>query len=83
MIICLQTVLWFHVFLSNTNNFEMIYLTRPIDWILTGTAILSQSGPGSNNKAGVIQTPQILNKLLLTSSFLHSDNSDCVSICGF
>ena len=53
VIICLHTVIWFQVFLSNPNNFQTYF----IDGDLTDTTTLSQSRPGSNGNE--FFTPQI------------------------
>ena len=44
---CLYTVVWFQVFLSNNKNFK----THPFD--LTDTTTPHQSAPGSNDNEGV------------------------------
>ena len=57
IVICLHTVIWFQVFLSNTNNF----LNRsiwPTDGTLTDTSTPSQNGPGSNGDEGIVHIPQ-------------------------
>ena len=48
MIISLHTIIWFHVFLSNTNNFQTSI--RPIDGTLIVTPTSDQSRHGSNEK---------------------------------
>ena len=44
----------FHVFLSNTDNFQTDLFSLLIR--LTGTTTLDQSGPGSNDNEGVLLT---------------------------
>ena len=57
IIICLHTAIWFHVFLSNTNNFQNRCICL-IDCIQTSTISLSQSEPRSNGNEGLFHTPQ-------------------------
>ena len=63
VIICLHTVIWFQVFLSNTNNLPTSIWS--IDRTLTGT---TTSGPRSNGSEGVFHTPKSFTTEALTTS---------------
>ena len=52
----LHSVIGYQIFLSNTNNLQMVL--RLINGFLTSTTTLGQSGPRSNNNEGVFNTPQ-------------------------
>ena len=51
------TVIWFHVFLYNTNNFQANTIW-PEDGTVTGTTTPNQSGPWSNGNEEVPSTPK-------------------------
>ena len=52
----MHTVIWYQVFLYNTNNFLNSSIW-PIDGTQTGTTTPGQSEPGSNIKKGVLLIP--------------------------
>ena len=77
IIICLHTVIWFQVFLSNTNNFQTKSIW-PIYGILTGTITMCESGLGSNGNEGITpHSPELQNWSLTTKFNLvsHSGHS--------
>ena len=56
IIICFHTVIGFHAFLSNNDNYQIYFQT---DYeILKVTTTTGQSGPGSNGNEEVFHTPQ-------------------------
>ena len=61
----LHKVIWYQVFLSNTNNLQTSIW--PQYEYLTGTTTPGQNGPGSNDNEGVPHTPQILRIVALPS----------------
>ena len=56
IIICLHTIIWFHIIFSNTNN---IPTNQFIDRTLTGSITPGQGGSGSNYIEVALHTSKI------------------------